>query len=648
MAIFTPQQFLARQSDLDAPERLERLVEVLRGPQGCPWDQRQTALSILEFVIDEAHELKQALQREDIEEITSEFGDLAFTVTFLGQTLAPQVQREEAVSAVVKKMVARHPHVFAREDSDDPVSEADVKRRWESLKSTEKPAQSNRRMDRDLPASLPAWKKASKILSRARNAGFRYPNAQEAWNKVAEEWGELCQALEKPEGSSLQDELGDLLLALAAAAMEEGIDAEQALLEAARKLCDRLETMETLAGKAISEIPKAELAGWYAKARAPKATVCFNYCGVSLWPGPVRQAVARAAAKLASDGLSATLELRQEREGLRQRLGELVDADPASAVIFLPNVSAGALGVAYCMDWNPGDRVLLGRQEFPANSVPWKMAGSTFALKVLEFDEDLLRTDPAAGWAQLEEILGQERPRLLALSAVSFWSGFRLDTERLAQLAHRYGARLFVDAVQALGTVPLSMGSIDFLAGGSHKGMLSPEGAGFLLVSPRVKPHWVPRLGSWLSLPEPFDFLVTGDPSLNPNQRQPRPGDPTTLEGSSPNTLGYAALDAAVKFLLQADPKAIFTHIQALQDPIDRAMTAWGWNSLRSEDPQGRSAILSYDPPPGLDLVALASRLAAHGVQAGIPRGRLRFGLHLMTTQSDVERLLEVMKNAQG
>ncbi len=646
MIVDSPREFLENNENLPPRVRLEHLVAVLRGPGGCPWDQRQTALSIIDFVIDEAHELKEALQKGDAEEIVGEFGDLAFTFTFLEQTLAPRVSRAAAVDSVVKKMIARHPHVFAKGEAEGQITEGEIKRRWESLKTAENPARTDRRMDRDLPASLPAWKKAAKILTRARNAGFRYPSVEAAWDKVAEEWSELCQALEQPEVQQREAELGDLLLALATAAMEEGIDAESALVKASTRLSDRLEAMEKLAGRPLSEIPYQELSEWYARAHGTQEKVCFNYCGVSPWPGAVKRAVASASGKLAREGLAGTLALREEREKLRDQLRSFVKAEPSTSVVFLPNISAVALGVAYSLDWRKGDRILLGSQEFPANTVPWKMAAKTFQLEIVEFDEDRLRREPERAWSDLEAMLRAIRPRLVALSSVSFWSGFRLDSERLTSLCHRHQALLFLDAVQALGTVPFSMGQADFVAGGSHKGMLSPEGAGFLLVSPRAASGWVPRMGSWLSLPDPVDFLTRGEPALNPNEKVPRVGDPTVLEGGSLNTLGYAGLAASLAFLQEAGVSKIFEHIQALQDPLDQGMVGLGFRGLRSSASAGRSALLCYDPPEGCDLLQLAARLSQEGIQAGIPRGRLRFGLHLMTTKPEVERLLEVMEKA--
>lgn len=636
----TPDQFLQHQSELAPPQKLEALVALLRGPQGCPWDQRQTAASIIDFVIDEAHELKEAIACGDTSQIASELGDLAFTFEFLCQTLSEQVSDQAAVDGVVEKMVRRHPHVF---QPGEPVAEVDIKRKWESLKLEDGP--DSRRLDRDLPASLPAWKKAAKVLSRARNAGFRYPRPEAAWEKVAEEWGELQAALETDSRERQESELGDLLLALLTASVEQGIDGEKALLRSTRTLADRLERVEQLAGTGLSEIPYQELAGLYARARTedPLKEAYLNYCGVSPWPAEVLRAVSRAARKVGRQGLPGALQLIEERRTLREKLATLVGHD-AEHVVLVPSVTNAALAVGYCLDWQPGQTIVVGRQEFPANTVPWRLAAQTFALRILDFDDDLVRRDPEAGWAELALLLERERPRLLALSVVSYWSGYRWDTARLAGLCRASGTLLYLDAIQALGSSPVGMHEgVDFLAGGSHKAMLAPEGAGFLFYSSRVRQHWVPRLAGWLSLPDPVDFLFEGRFELDPNAKSPRPADPGTLEGSSLNALGYAGLSGALDYLHSHGVDRIFEHVQSLHDLLEPGLAALGFQSLRAAAPEHRSSILCFDPPPGVSPVRLHALLGQHGVQAGIPRGKLRFGLHQANTEADVHRVLTLM-----
>lgn len=634
-----PQDFLNSLDTLPRDRKLAALVATLTGPDGCAWDQKQTAHTIIDFVIDEAHELKQALQEG--QQVEEELGDLLFTVEFLKARLAGEASLEQAVEGLVNKMIRRHPHVFAQVEF---ATEKDLKRNWELEKRKEKGGR--QRYDQDLPASLAPMTRAAKVLARVTNAGFSYPGIEEAWDKVWEEFCELEAALGGEE-EDFEAELGDLFLALLTVARIKGTSGPDALTGAVRRLCDRLETLEQRAGRQISEIPYEELSTRYCQAKDgpdPKSAF-FNYCGVSPWPGPVRQAVSRASSLLANEGLAGTLRLREERESLRTLLRKFIDAEPDAAVVFVPNVSSAALAVAYAQTWTKGDKVLLGRGEFPANTIPWRQAAQTFGVEVVWFEDDLFRSKPEEAWNNLDAQLKLARPRLLAVSAVSFWSGFRFDLERLSELCSRYGTRLFVDAIQALGTSPVSMQGIDYLAGGSHKNLWSPEGAGFLVVGSRSRGDWQPRFASWLSLENPVDFLLQGVAHTIPNTGQARTGDPTVLEGGSLSGLGYAGLTRAVEMLSEPAVGECFPQILSRQDPLEKELVRRGWTSLRAPEKKHRSALLSFAPPPGTDLVQLQQSLAKQGVSVSIPNGHLRFGFHRTTKPAEVDYALEVLSS---
>ena len=219
-----------------------------------------------------------------------------------------------------------------------------------------------------------------------------------------------------------------------------------------------------------------------------------------------------------------------------------------------------------------------------------------------------------------------------------------MPLKRLASLCQAFDTQLFVDGIQAFGTLQLNMlDGVDYLAGGSHKAMTSPEGAGFLLVSERARSGWNPRLSSWLSLPEPVDFLLNGEFQSLPNDKTPREGDPTTLEGGSINALGYAGLAAAVELYQRIGGENILHHILELQGPVVEALEGYGWTALRSAKVEERSAILSFRPPQGVNLPLLQQEFSERNVSVGIPNGCLRFGFHHFSTRSDVDYALEVL-----
>ena len=688
----TPDEFIQNLPNMNAPEKMTEMVRVLTGPQGCPWDQKQTARTIINFVIDEAHELKEALETEQDSEIASEFGDLLFAMEFLTQAIALHTTPKASTDLLVEKMVRRHPHVFSDLRF---ASEAELKKNWEKEKRLENATRE--RYDQDIPASLPPLQRAVKVLSRASNAGFRYLATEDAWDKVCEEFSELEQAILSGDSEATEAELGDLLLALLTVSKMAEISPPQALNRAVSKLCDRLQKLEQMAGKPIQDLEHRDLAGWYRKAReeSQKTGAYFNYCGVSPWPREVRNAVRRAARDVSSEGLPAALKWRESREELRAEIRSFTQAPESASVVFVPNVSSAALGVAFSQNWPEGSKIVLGRGEFPANTVPWRQAAKNFGWEVRWFQEDLLRTDPDKGWAELEVLLREEKPRLMAVSAVSFWSGFRMPLKRLASLCQAFDTQLFVDGIQAFGTLQLNMldgvdylaggshkamtspegagfllvserarsgwnprlsswlslpepvdfllNGVDYLAGGSHKAMTSPEGAGFLLVSERARSGWNPRLSSWLSLPEPVDFLLNGEFQSLPNDKTPREGDPTTLEGGSINALGYAGLAAAVELYQRIGGENILHHILELQGPVVEALEGYGWTALRSAKVEERSAILSFRPPQGVNLPLLQQEFSERNVSVGIPNGCLRFGFHHFSTRSDVDYALKVL-----
>lgn len=633
----TPEEFLQQHSHLDAQSKLREMVAVLTGPGGCPWDQKQTAETIIDFVIDEAHELKSSLSGSD-QEVAGELGDLLFTVEFLTQSLTPRVHKNQAAESLVEKMIRRHPHVFGDETFAD---EQALKKNWEKEKRKE--SSQRQRLDQDIAASLPPIKKATKVLSRAMNAGFRYGELEDAWDKVCEELQELEDSLHQ---GAFTEELGDLLLSLLTVAKMKNCSAADALDQSVTKFCDRLQRLEELAGQSLQSIEHRDFKALYqqSKEQDEPEGAFFNYCGVSPWPRPVRNAVRTAAQRLGRQGLPAALALREERETLRERIAHFCGAPPEAKVVLVPNISSAATGVAYSQDWKQGDKILLGRGEFPANTVPWRMAAETFGLEVLWFNDDLLRTEPERGWRELESLLEKQSPRLMALSAVSFWSGFRVEQSRLAKLCRQHGVKLFLDAIQALGTTDIRMSEgADFFAGGSHKALCAPEAAGFLLVTQEASRSWTPRLSSWLSLPDPVDFLLNGQQNSLDQDSSPRPADPTTLEGGSVNSLGYAGLAGSLDYLQQWEPGQIFQHLHSLQDRLEDFLKGQGWTSLRAPHKRNRSAILSFEPPSGQSVLATHHKLSEAGISVGLPNGRLRFGFHVTSRQGEVDQVIRVL-----
>jgi len=217
------------------------LVAVLRGPEGCPWDREQTATSIRSYLVEEAHELAAALDAQGWDEIRQELGDVLFQVAFVARLAeeAGVFRAEDVVAWQHRKMVERHPHVFG--DESLPDAEA-VAAAWERRKVEG----SNRGALDGVPDSLPALVGAYRLTQKAAGVGFDWEDATGPRRKIAEELAELDEetTASPADPRRLDEEMGDLLFAVANLSRHLGIDPEAALSRANRKFRRRFAAIE--------------------------------------------------------------------------------------------------------------------------------------------------------------------------------------------------------------------------------------------------------------------------------------------------------------------------------------------------------------------------------------------------------------------
>lgn len=227
--------------------KLLELVRTLRGPQGCPWDARQSATSMVPHLREESHELQEAINSGDPQHVCAELGDLLFVVIFISETYTEQghFSLAEVCRNAHNKLVYRHPHVFQRQEDNKPDAE-DLHQQWDSLKAQENPQRQS--VFDGIPPSLPALAKAQKLRHKASKLGLDWQQLSAVVSKVQEEWDELQQTLppqqEAKNVSAAANELGDLLFSLANLSRHLHIDAESALEEALRRFRSRASYIE--------------------------------------------------------------------------------------------------------------------------------------------------------------------------------------------------------------------------------------------------------------------------------------------------------------------------------------------------------------------------------------------------------------------
>jgi ATP diphosphatase len=232
---------------------ISRLIEImaaLRNPVGgCPWDLEQDFRSIRHYTIEEAYEVADAIDREDFVDLREELGDLLLQPIYHAQMAkeAGHFDIGDVVQAITEKLIRRHPHVFGDVSASGA---SDAQDRWEAIKVGERAAKAERRGETepsildDVPQVLPALARAEKLTKRAAKVGFDWPDLPAVRAKVAEELAEVAEAEAAGDQAGLQEEIGDLLFAVANLARKAGVDPEAALRDANAKFTRRFHYVE--------------------------------------------------------------------------------------------------------------------------------------------------------------------------------------------------------------------------------------------------------------------------------------------------------------------------------------------------------------------------------------------------------------------
>ena len=356
--------------------------------------------------------------------------------------------------------------------------------------------------------------------------------------------------------------------------------------------------------------------------------VYLGHAGVSPLSQPVLQAIEEHARSLAREGFGSVPEVLAMRRRLRTLLGQLLGCSEQDLAL-TGGTSWGVLAVAQNLAWKAGQRVAVVAGDFPTNVTPWQRAAAQYDLHVVMLSPDL---------NELERELKQGL-RLLALSAVQFQNGLRQPWEAVCELCHAHGCEVFVDAIQALGVVPFSVGQLDYVAGGAHKWLMGLEGCGFLYVRPECQAALGRNWAGWLSHDQPVSFLFEGEGHLRYDR--PLRGDMQFLEIGSSAGVAQAALEASLKLLLEMGIEAIFEHVSHYLDQLEPGLVELGFASLRHA--HRRSGILALRPPFG-SLEQWAQALQRQGIRVSTPDGLLRLAPHWPNSLNEVEEVVTAFR----
>jgi len=220
-----------RNDPADVFTALWALVEKLRGPGGCPWDATQTAPSIKTYLLEEAYEVADAVERESPDEVCHELGDLLFQVLFMAGIYKDRgnFDLQEVMETIRKKMVRRHPHVFGPVEVN---SAEEVAANWEKIKKEELGLSENARWPLEkVPENLPALLRAYRLIERAAKHRLLAPGDEEKWGEVQDKWSALGEAVLNGDRQQIAESIGEALFSLVALARKWGMNAEDLLRE---------------------------------------------------------------------------------------------------------------------------------------------------------------------------------------------------------------------------------------------------------------------------------------------------------------------------------------------------------------------------------------------------------------------------------
>jgi len=362
-------------------------------------------------------------------------------------------------------------------------------------------------------------------------------------------------------------------------------------------------------------------------------TIYLNAAGIGPLPERARRVVEEFAALRAAPHRLPDKVLYATLTESRKLAATLINAEPEE-IALATNTSFGVNLAARALPLEPGDIVLLSDREFPANVYPW------LALRERGIEVEIAPTT-AEGWpdeAYMLQRVAHPRVRVLAVSLTQFHNGYTVDLGGLSRVTRMTDTLLVVDAIQALGQIPLDVRAtpVDVLACGAQKWLLSPWGSGFVYVRRELIQTMPPADVGWLAYEGTDDFtrLTTYDTTLRADARR---YELVTLPFQD-----FAGMNASLGLLLEVGIESIQAYLRAVTRPVLSWAESAGVRVASATGAHG-SAIVCVEMP---DPARAYRALKAAGIVATVREGALRLSPHLYNTPAEMERVVEVLEAA--
>ena len=360
-------------------------------------------------------------------------------------------------------------------------------------------------------------------------------------------------------------------------------------------------------------------------------TVYLNNASIGPVPERTRRLLDQLTARRTAPHLLDSRELHAALAETRTTVAKLIGADPGE-IALATNTSYGINLAAGSLPLGPGDKVILSDREFPANVYPW------LRLRERGVEVELVPTT-GPGWpdeARLEELLHDPRVRVLAISSVQFASGYRANLDRLGALCRANGTYLVVDAIQAMGHVPLDVRRtpVDILACGGQKWLLSPWGSGFVYIRRELIERLNPVVCGWMSFEGTDDFsqLTQYNSTLRQDARR---GELATLPFQD-----LMAMKESIALLLEFGVERIEAYIRTLREPLYHLARCGRLHLVSPLDPEHDSAIVCVQPEHVAEGYHALKK--AHVVCA-LREGTIRLSPHCYNTIEEIEKVAGIL-----
>ena len=357
----------------------------------------------------------------------------------------------------------------------------------------------------------------------------------------------------------------------------------------------------------------------------------FNHAAITPWPLATAQAVSEFAMENAHQGPADYVQWIARERRLRQQLASLTGAASDKDIALLKNTTEGISTVAWGLDWQAGDNLVVPQGEFSSNYLPWQAQQARgVELRVVD-----IRSARCAETALLDAM--DSRTRLLTVSSVQYSDGFRLNLEQLGTGCKNRGVLFFVDAIQHLGALSMDVQAchIDCLAADAHKWLLGPEGIAVFYCHEALRPKLKLRQQGWHMVDNPWSF---SQQDLKPSASAKR------FEAGSPNTLGQVAMQASLELLLQVGmervERGVLDNTAQLMDGLGQIADV---DLLSRTEPGRRSGIVTFKSgrrDPG----ELKRALEQHGVTCALRNGAIRLSPHVYQGAEEMEQVLDIIR----